>query len=98
MDPNKLSEDGPRKPRIIVSNLNANTPSQDNAIQNPELNIDVQDASNIITPLFQRGKREAPTINRVCEVASSYYQMLINKKIYNGFYSCRILSFEEITQ
>lgn len=100
--PGTLLEDLPKKPRIIINNLDATILplelAEQIATQNPCLNLTVAEAAESITPIFKRGKRDLPTVSWVCEVLPNHYQRLINNRIYVGFYSCRVSAFEEVTQ
>lgn len=100
--PGVLNEDQPRRPRVIIRNLDASISSEDIptviATQNPELGTSEELASEAINPIFKRGSRDAPTINWICDIEPSRYHSLINKSVFIGFYKCRVDRFEELTQ
>lgn len=100
--PNTIGEDLPRKPRVIIANLDASAISYEIAYniasQNLELGIDENKADKIISPIFKRGKRDSPTVSWICEVDPLIYGSLLSRNIYVGFYSCRVSKFEEIMQ
>lgn len=100
--PDFLTEDHPRKPRVIINNLDSGSSPKDIVEtiveQNPELQINMTDAHHKIVPLFKRGRRESPTTSWICEVDPYTYRAIIENPIYVGFYRCRVSAFEEITQ
>jgi len=86
------------RPRIIAYDIERDVAREDIlkaiARQNPELEIGLHEAENLIKPLFLRGPRERDTVCCVMEISPSLYKKMINfKRVYIGFMSCKIKEF-----
>jgi len=97
----KVKVSGPRQPRVIVYDVDADLSTEDIAagllIQNPELELTKADVASMVIK-YKLGNRTGSTTHWVIEVPADILRKLENKSIFLGLTRCRVKLHQNIPQ
>jgi hypothetical protein len=98
----QLREESPLWPRVSIENVEShilpNEIAKGIAIQNPQLDINLDIADLVIKPIYKKGPRDRHVVIWVAEIDPKFYEKFLSGSIFLGFSRCRVKKCEDITQ